>query len=92
MIDTAECLEQPRRRRRSRRRKFVESVALILGVPALLFVVLALSVEVIEYRPVQEEGPDMAGVMPPERLEIPPIRVEPLRLRGQPTQASLQLE
>lgn len=40
-----------RHRHRSPKRKMAESLVLILGVPALLFVVLALSVELIEYRP-----------------------------------------
>ena len=37
---------------RSYRRKVAESFALVFGLPFLLFAVLALSVELIEYRPV----------------------------------------
>ncbi|MBW2382489.1 MAG: hypothetical protein JRG92_02585 [Deltaproteobacteria bacterium] len=86
MIDAAESLQRPRKRRRSRRRKLAESVALVLGVPALIFVVLALFVDVIEYRPVQAKAPDMTGVMPVERIEIPP-----LRLHDDPDRPSLLL-
>ena len=72
----------PRIRRRSRRRKVAEALVLALGVPALLFVVLALSVELIEYRPAssipQQEEQKVA--MPVRVLEIPPIRAEPLDL------------
>lgn len=45
----------PRRvRHRSRRRKIAESITLILGVPLLLALVLGLSVELIEYRPIED--------------------------------------
>lgn len=92
MIDAAQTLARPRKRRRSRRRKVTQSVALALGVPAAIFVVLALSVELIEYRPVQTSAPDMTGVMPASRVVIPPVSVEPLRFDLISDQASLQLE
>ena len=38
-------------RRRSRRRRIVERFLLVLGVPTLLFIVVALSAGVIEYIP-----------------------------------------
>ena len=41
-----------RHRHRSYRRKVAESFALVFGLPFLLFAVLALSVELIEYRPI----------------------------------------
>lgn len=80
-----------RRRHRSPQRKIVESLGLILGVPALLFLVLALSVEVIEYRPSDNlisntpgsatpsgaAGMRTSGRMPASVVvEIPPIGVE----------------
>ena len=81
MIDQAESPPTlPRKRRRSRRRKVAEAVGLAVGVPALLFVVLALSVELIEYRPVSTRAPDTSNVIPTMRVEIPQIRLEPLRL------------
>ena len=40
-----------RHRHRSPARKLIESLALFVGVPLLLFAVLALAVDVIEYRP-----------------------------------------
>lgn len=45
-----------RHRHRSRRQKALESVGLVLGVPVLLGVVLALSVEMIEYRPIEDSA------------------------------------
>jgi hypothetical protein len=59
-----------------------ESLALAVGVPALLFVVLALSVELIEYRPITAQKPDTSKVVPTARVEIPPVRIEPLRLHA----------
>jgi hypothetical protein len=79
-----------RRRHRSRRRKVAESVALILGVPLLLALVLGLSVELIEYRPIGD--PNVADPLPsrsvghalglqgrrlPEAVvDIPPIEID----------------
>jgi hypothetical protein len=65
-----------RHRHRSRRRKLAESIALIFGVPLLLLTVLALSVELIEYRPTA--GPVSASVPTSRRAVPPPTRVVPV--------------
>lgn len=76
-----------RHRHRSRSRKLAEGIGLIVGVPILLLAVLTLSVELIEYHPLDpsiamdsvqassvESG---AGVsvrrIPAAVLEIPPM-------------------
>ena len=51
---------QRRHRHRSLTRKLLESLALFVGVPLLLFALLALSVDLIEYRPTSA-----ASVTPP---------------------------
>jgi len=67
-----------RRRHRSPRRKLAEGIALIVGVPLLLFTVLALSVELIEYRPV---GAPVAEPSPPRPAQpAPRPRVSPAPL------------
>lgn len=85
-IDTAESSGR-RHRHRSRTRKTAESIGLIVGVPILLAIVLALSVELIEYHPVDasitgdaahataidsESGVSVRRV-PTAVLEIPPM-------------------
>jgi len=86
--DTGSSLR--RFRHRSRRRKIAESVALILGVPLLLALVLGLSVELIEYRPIGDPtvtdplpgrsashtlGPQ-GRRMPAVVVEVPPIELD----------------
>ncbi len=85
-IDSAESSGR-RYRHRSRTRKAAESIGLVVGVPIVLAVVLALSVELIEYHPVdasiagdpaQQTAIDSeSGVsvrrMPTAVLEIPPM-------------------
>ena len=46
-----------RHRHRSYRRKVVESFALVFGMPVVLFAVLAMSVELIEYKPIGQSAP-----------------------------------
>jgi len=64
-----------RHRHRSPRRKLTETIALIVGVPALLFVVLALSVELIEYHPAE-------GLSPAPTSAVTPKPVSALRPGG----------
>jgi hypothetical protein len=51
-----------RRRHRTTKRKIVDGLLMVLGVPALLFTVLALSVELIEYQPSIELAKDASKV------------------------------
>lgn len=46
-----------RHRHRSYRRKVAESFALVFGMPIVLFTVLAMSVELMEYKPVARSAP-----------------------------------
>ena len=58
MVAITECLpkKSSRHRHRSYGRKAVQSIALVFGMPLLLFAVLAVSVDVIEYTP---RAPDL---------------------------------
>ena len=72
-----------RHRHRSPRRKVAESLLVMFGVPILLLVVLALSVELIEYQPVSAspsvttkprvEPTSTAPTRTPARIEISPL-------------------
>lgn len=87
MVESQEVATLPRVRRRSRRRKLLESLALVVGVPALLFTVLALSVQLIEYRTVaaQADAPqlEVASVV----IDIPPVRTRSLGVHPTPRSA-----
>ena len=62
-----------RHRHRSYRRKAAESFILVFGTPFLLFAVLALSVEWIEYRPLAPPAPgEVSLFMSALEAEDPP--------------------
>jgi hypothetical protein len=86
MITTTESSGR-RHRHRTRRRKLAEAIGLMFGVPLLLLAVLALSVELIEYHPmdtsiagnasqatsVESSSHSSVGRVPAAVLEIPPM-------------------
>jgi hypothetical protein len=58
MVATVDGEQRNRRRHRTTKRKIIDGLLMVLGIPALLFTVLALSVELIEYRPSIEPAND----------------------------------
>lgn len=65
----------PRRRRRTRGRRIVDQVLLILGVPLLIFSLVALSAGVIENRQVAQEE----RTIDMQLSEAPPLGPEAFR-------------
>jgi hypothetical protein len=61
-------------RRRSRRRRVAERFGLVIGLPALLFVLVALSAGVIEYIPATQPAVPYAPVA--DRAYEPPAMVD----------------
>jgi hypothetical protein len=78
MSELIDTLDRPRRRHRSGRRKLVDSLLLAVGAPCLIFAVLALSVELIEYEPAPDDANALGSVVATTSAPIRPITTRPI--------------